>query len=175
MTGIHARYSRGFTLIELLVSLAIVAMLLVVGLPAFRSYGARISLENAAQAVSQSISLARTLALAPESNKPSSVVAYGLRFPDHATYVVSRYSTGEPDDSVRVHSDVVSATLPNGIQLVDPPDQLVFPLSSQGEPQLSVPATIRLQGSRLRRGSVRVLTLSPVTGQVVIGVEDGER
>lgn len=60
---LKARRSRGFTLIELMIGLAIMALLLGMGLPAFSAWLANSKVRNAAETLQTGLSLARSEAM----------------------------------------------------------------------------------------------------------------
>ena len=71
---------RGFTLIEVVVAMSIVVLMLGVGIPAFRGYGNRSSLEQAASEVQAAIYEAKNYALSPQIEKPTEIDRYGIKF-----------------------------------------------------------------------------------------------
>lgn len=62
------RRSRGMTLIELMIGLAIVALLLGIGMPAFNAFIANSKVRNAAEALQGGLALARATAMGRNQN-----------------------------------------------------------------------------------------------------------
>jgi len=165
--NLKARY--GFTLIELLISIGILGGLLALGVPAFRNYNKQVAFDGVSQSVATLIADARTLSLAPESNKDSAVVAYGVSF-DTPTGVatLNRYSGSTPP---AVLSEVKRTTLVNPVVFGEVPVQpILFPIEDAGEPS-ALPAggaTIVLRNSTLQQQATRTLTVNATTGQVSV-------
>lgn len=161
---------RGFSLIELLVSVGVIGLLLATGVPAFRSYGSRVALDNAIDGLSQAITEARTLSLSPESDKSVDVEAYGVTFtPLTGGYEVARFSKESVADCPFTSLDTVrSANLPGEIQFVATPLAIVFPIAAQGEPVGCGPLETSIVHGRLTKSNQRVLTVRAVTGQVTV-------
>lgn len=80
---------RGFTLIELLVVIAIITLFTAVGVPAFRNYGQKRQLNQAAEQVKSAILEAKSMALAPPANAnpnpPTSYIIKGFFAPNDNT------------------------------------------------------------------------------------------
>lgn len=163
------RRMRGFTLIEVIISLAIVSVMLALGIPSFRGYNKQVSFDTVASSVAALVADARTLSLAPESNKPPTVTSYGVKADATAGKVsLNRYSATVPPQVVSTVREVV-LTAPVVISQV-PTSPILFPITNQGEPKgLVTPNNvIKLTDPTLRTRPTRTLTVHPVTGQVTI-------
>jgi len=72
------QYNNGFTLVELLVTISIVMLLMVVAIPNFSKYRNLNDLGNAAKLIQSEIYKARSLALAPATDKNPLTNSYGI-------------------------------------------------------------------------------------------------
>lgn len=99
----------GFSLIEVVVSISIVALMIGVGVPAFRQYGRLASFRQAANEIQSAILQAHNLSLAPEADKSAAENYYGVQFRQDGSYVVVRCQDVDPVARCTPGSEVVVA------------------------------------------------------------------
>jgi prepilin-type N-terminal cleavage/methylation domain-containing protein len=146
MTAIN-RYTKGFTLIELLVVVAIIAILLVIGLSRFGTFGQRVSLDTSSQKIISTLQRARGQTLASEEE-----TQWGVHFETNK-YVLFKGATYNPLNTENREYDlssteIVSINLTGG-------DDVVFN---------------RIRGSTANDGSlvVRLLTDTSRTRTIIV-------
>lgn len=69
---------RGFSLVEMLVTIGMIAVLMIVSIPAFGKYGERQKLNEAAEEVASAIRETQNLSLAPNEYKPPAQDSYAF-------------------------------------------------------------------------------------------------
>lgn len=173
------KWSRGFTLVELLVSISIVTVMMGVGLPAFRNYGRKAELNQAATDIQVAILQAHNLALAPESDKPSAVDYYGVQFnPDNSFDLIRgvRKLDGCPDPEIistplsQPPAQLEHHQLPTGISFNKKPDCVGYLVGTGGSPVIdSQNHLITLESNKIPDSSrSQDIQINSVTGQVSI-------
>lgn len=163
--------NSGFTLVELMVSISIVTVMMAVGLPAFKNYGRKAELNQAATDIQVAILQAHNLALAPESDKPSSVDYYGVKFNSDNSFDVIRgirKLNGCPESS----SQLEHHQLPVAIsfkQQPQQPDCVGYLVGAGGSPVIGSQNLITLESNKIPDSSrTQNIQIIPVTGQVSI-------
>ena len=169
---------RGFSLVELLVAIGITTLLVATGIPTFRSYGQRISLDQAAEDVAGLLITARTLALSPDAAKEKEVVAYGVAFNNKKAELFS-YKHNENEYEKRTENPrqtfnapavvtSIAARKSLGSQVVL--KEIIFPIESRGGSNTD--AVITLDGAKVGTRTIRVIA---ATGQITVETEDAQQ
>jgi prepilin-type N-terminal cleavage/methylation domain-containing protein len=165
------RGSFGFSLVELLVSISIVAVMLGVGIPAFRAYGQKAELGQAATDIQVALLQAHNLALAPESDKPVVVDYYGVQFYESEGLSKFKLIRGVKGVGCPTSPEVIEDhTLPAGISLTS--DSLGcsgYLVGTGASPVVPANYAVTLHSSRAARDSnLQRISINPVTGQVTL-------
>lgn len=164
---------KGFTLIELLVVIAIITLFTAVGVPAFRNYGQKRQLNQAAEQVKSAILEAKSMALAPSAgSNPSYYEIKGFMplIPEPNTLCTAALFIFQDG----VESWIKSYQLP---VVADPPDncptkfRIRFSVDENGKITEIDPTGLSqdliIQFS-LINGGTQILKVSPPTGLVEI-------
>lgn len=170
------RGQDGFSLIEVVISIAIVALMLGVGVPAFRDYGRLASLRQAAADIQLAILQAHNLSLAPETAKSAPQNYYGVQFvpPDEYRVIRCKEQVASVSRCEQDTDDVVAQyQLEQGISFEgSQPSYLGYLVGAGGRPTIPpIPnniitirsAFVQPPGGELARMRLEV---NPVTGQV---------
>ena len=175
-------WSRGFTLVELMVSISIVTVMMAVGLPAFQNYGRKAELNQAATDIQTAILQAHNLALAPESDKPSSEKYYGVKFDViKNSFDVVRGNWEASSSGCPVLPDPITLvehhSLPAGISMKSPTatpqesDCVGYLVGTGATPANGNRTSITLKSSKIPEGNnknIQQVKINSVTGQVSI-------
>ena len=117
------RKKNGFTLIEMIVVISILAIMVAVSIPAYRSYGRRNELRNAAQQVRQALVEAQNMALAPKAG----VKGYGVHFQAKKYFVFAdKNFDGWYDSGVDTKEREYSLPSETGFAQMDPVGTICF-------------------------------------------------
>lgn len=167
------RRTGGFSLIEVVVSITIVALMLGVGIPAFRSYGRLAAFRQAAADIQLAILQAHNLALAPEVEKPANHNYYGVQFLPDGRYQVMRCEESQASSNRCASGSeqtVAQYRLEAGISFAGvQPSYLGYRVATGGKPVVSTTAnviTIHSDFVPIDDLATIRLTVNPVTGQV---------
>lgn len=167
---------RGFSLVELLVAIGITTLLVATGIPTFRSYGQRISLDQAAEDVAGLLITARTLALSPDAAKEKEVVAYGVAFDnDNKKTELFSYELnknkyekrGAPRQTFNAPAVVTSIAARRSQTVLK---EIIFPIESRGGSNTD--AAITLGGGKV---GTRTISVIAATGQITVETEDAQQ
>lgn len=165
---------RGFSLIEVVVSISIVALMIGVGVPAFRQYGRLASFRQAADDIQLAILQAHNLSLAPEADKSAAENYYGVHlYPDGKYEVVRRcFDAGVSPLCASTTEVVVSRYQLDQSILVETTPAIGYLVGTGGKPVVpTIPDNeIHLRSTQITDDELAtiVLIVNPITGQVVI-------
>jgi prepilin-type N-terminal cleavage/methylation domain-containing protein len=167
---------RGFTLIELLVTISIAAILMVVAIPGFKNYKNYNDLSNTAKIVQSEIYKARSLALAPTTNKLLDSDYYYLDI--QGSFAAVGECAGKPSDDATVCDpaktikEIERYSLPPTYQLINSDtsttnQRILFSILKYGK--ITFPTSnIHLELKNTKTVKSVFITLNYVTGQVII-------
>ena len=170
---------RGFSLVELLVAIGITTLLVATGIPTFRSYGQRISLDQAAEDVAGLLITARTLALSPDAAKEKEVVAYGVAFDnDNKKTELFSYElknneykkSGAPRQTFEAPAVVTSIFARKSMDSRTVLKEIIFPIESRGGSNTD--AAITLDGGKV---GTRTISVIAATGQITVVTNNAQQ
>lgn len=166
---------RGFTLIELLVTISIAAILMVAGIPGFRNYKNFNDLSNTAKIIQSEIYKARSLALAPATDKVQSSDYYYLDLQNNSVSIgeckVKFIGSIPSCDSAYPIKNIESYNIPSTYTLsrTEVNQRIFFSIINYGRiPPISGTAKLHMQLENNKTKKSVYLTLNLVTGQVLV-------
>lgn len=169
------QFHSGFTLIEILVTIAIVGLLLIVSVPAFRNYKYKNDLARGADMVQSAIYEAKNLALAPQVEKSDDVGYYVIKFTPASEgnefYIYEAEDENTPYSSGNL---VKKFDLPTGVKFDNTllPEGIVFSIKDQAKiVKPKDDAYIKIYHEKIKSGDKnadRTIIVNHITGQVSI-------
>lgn len=168
------RKSNGFTLVEILVTIAIVGLMLIVSVPAFRNYKDKNDLSRGADLMQAAIYETKNLALSPQTDKKDSTGYYVIRFNSiYGNDEVAIYEAPSVDSGLNDMTLVKKFDLPQGLslQLGDSDNiEIFYSIEDQGKiakPTSNVELKIKhdnIEGDN----NTKTIFVNHITGQVTI-------
>lgn len=157
---------RGFTLIELIVTLAIVSVLLGLGIPAFRNFGAEQELQLAAEEIVATLQEAQALSLAPRGGELSYTVGFSTTSPREYNLWAKKNNSSQSSVTLKQSKTPPTVTVSNFTPRESSTDtRWEFKVNDQGRLASGVNQSITLSH---RRGVTKTITGNHASGLIEI-------